>query len=259
MTTAATAGRGARTAVRLGIAVALLVAGCGSSVTDGSPSPTARPSPSATPSAAPTPSPSPPSPLPPAPAEAPAGTTWVETQEAGLLVPVPDGWTQVPPGDVLDPARRAELEQRFPGAVTLLAQADRLGDWADPVLLAVDPSAASQAGPLTANLSVLATQPSVTGPLLDFVAGFIADGIADTLDAPSPDRRKVVLPAGEAVELEFDVPPGEDGRPVTAIAWVIGAPGGTVLVTLMGSREALAGLEPDTLARAIVPLPDEVP
>jgi hypothetical protein len=178
--------------------------------------------------------------------------------EAGVRVPVPVAWDRVPPEDVLDPVRRADLEKRYPGAVTLLGQADRLGDWADPVLLAVDPATPADDA-FTANLSVLATGTAVSGPLLDFVAGFIADGIADTLGAPSPDRRKVALPAGEAVRLDFDVPPDAAGRPVDAVAWVIGTPGATVLVTLMGGEAVLADLDPDAIAQAIVPLPVEVP
>ncbi len=258
MTSAVTAGPGTRMAVRLGLAVALLVAGCGPSVPAPSPSPSARPSPDATPSARPTPGTTPSSAPPSAPPDAPAGTAWVEVPEAGIRVPVPVAWDRVPPEDVLDPGRRAELEQRYPGAVTLLGQADRLGDWADPVLLAVDPSTAAEDA-FTANMSVLATGTAVSGPLLDFVAGFIADGIAETLGAPSPAREKVDLPAGEAVRLDFDVPPDDAGRPVEAVAWVIGTPGATVLVTLMGGQAVLADLDPDAIAGAIVPLPVEVP
>jgi hypothetical protein len=180
--------------------------------------------------------------------------TWVDVPEAGIMVPVPDSWEQVPPGDLTDPDRRKDLEQRFPGTSALLEQADRLGNRAVPVLLAVDPSDASRSGSFATNLSVLATEPSVGGLLLDLVAGFIADGIAGTLGAPSPPRERVELPAGEAVRLEFDVPPSEDGRPMMAIAWVIGTPDATVLVTLMGSEAALASIRPDDLAGAITPL-----
>jgi hypothetical protein len=175
------------------------------------------------------------------------------------MVPVPASWEQIPPGDLTDPARRADLERRFPGTSTLMQQADRLGDRAVPVLLAVDPSEASGSGTFATNLSVLATQPSVGGFLLDFATGFIADGMAETLGAGSPAREHVDLPAGEAIRLDFDVPPDETGLPMAAIAWVIGAPGATVLVTMMGSEAALASIQPDAIADAIMPLADDVP
>jgi hypothetical protein len=185
--------------------------------------------------------------------------TWIEIPEAGIMVPVPASWEQIPPDDLADPDRRKDLERRFPGTFTLLEQADRLGDRAAPVLLAVDPSDASRSGSFVTNLSVLATEPSVGGLLLDLVAGFIADGIAETLGAPTPPSERVNLPAGEAIRLDFDVPPDEDGRPMTAFAWVIGAPGATVLVTLMGSEAALGDIRPDELAAAIRPLDGGAP
>lgn len=247
--------------VGLGLVAALVLAGCAAPPPSGSPepAPTTAPTPASTPTPVPTPPPTEPPASVPAPPDgsispAPPGTTWVELREAGIRIPVPDSWEQVPPGDLVDPERRDELERRFPGTAVLLEQADGLGDRAAPVLLAVDPSDASRSGSFATNLSVLATQPSVNGLLLDLAAGFIGDGIATTLGAPPPPRERIELPAGEAVRLELDVPPGEDGQAMTAIAWVIGAPGATVLVTLMGSEETLAGIGPDDLAGAITPL-----
>jgi hypothetical protein len=41
---------------------------------------------------------------------------------------------------------------------------------------------------------------------------------------------------------------------MVAVAWVVGAPGGTMLLTLLGPATALEALDPDDLANAIVPL-----
>lgn len=247
------AGDGARrrapSAWLVALLIALLAAGCGTGPSMPTPSPTATttPAPTATPA---TPVPS---------ADAPAGTTYAEVPGAGILLPVPESWVTVPAEDLVDPARRAELAERFPGAGQLIAEAGDLDGWATPVFLAADPSEAARSGPLAANLSVLATQPAVGGPLLDLAAGFIADGLAESLGATSdPARERIQLPVGEAIRLELDVPP-MGGEEIRAIAWVIGAPEATLLVTLMGPTAALGDLDPDALAEAIVPLPEGVP
>jgi hypothetical protein len=235
-------------AVALGILVA--VARCGA------PAPTSAPSPPPTPRRSPvaspivSPSPTPQSTERPSP---PAGTVAVDVPEAGVLIPVPAGWVQVPAADLTDPARRAELAAQYPGSDVLLAQTDRLDGRATPVLLAVDPTAAERSEPMAANLSVLVTQPSVNGPLLDIAAGFIADGMAESLGATgTPTKEHIELPAGEAVRIGLSLPP-RDGHPMSGTAWVVGASGGTMLVTLLGPASALAGLDPDALAAAIVP------
>lgn len=234
-------------AVILGILVA--AAGCGapSPTPPASQAPTLRPSPTEPPIASPPPTPPTAWPSP------PAGTVPVDVPEAGVLIPVPAGWVQVPADDLSDPARRAELAAQYPGSDALLAQTDRLDGQATAVLLAVDPTAAERSEPLAANLSVLVTQPSVGGPLLDLAAGFIADGMADGLGATgTPTREHVKLAAGEAVRIGLALPP-RNGHPMSATAWVVGAPGGTMLVTLLGPAGALAGLDPDAFAAAIVP------
>jgi hypothetical protein len=177
----------------------------------------------------------------------------VDIPEAAVLVPVPTGWVRVPASDLADPAKRAELAATYPGSAALLEQADRLGGQATPVFLAVDPTAADRGEPLAANLSVLVTQPSVGGALLDIASSFIADGMADSLGATTaPVRERVEMPAGEAVHIRLDVPP-RDGHEIVAEAWVVGAPGGTMLVTLLGPATGLGGMSPEAFARAIVP------
>ncbi len=251
--------RPAVVAALVALAIVGAVAGCGSPPNEppGTPSlaPTATPAPTPTPTA--TPSPATPSPTTqPSP---PAGTVLVDIPEGGVLLPVPAGWVQVPAGDLADPARRAELAALYPGSGTLLEQTDRLDGRATPVFLAVDPSAADRDEPLAANVSVLATQPSVGGTLLDIAASFIGDGMAETLGATAPPvRERVTIAAGDAVRIRMQVPP-RDGHEILATAWVIGAPGGTLLITLLGPEEALAGLDPDVLAAAIVPSTSRTP
>lgn len=221
----------------------------------GSPTPSATPPPSPAP-ATPSPTVSPTAPGSPTPSPSagalPPGTVVVDIPEAGIRLPVPAGWTQVPASDLADPAKRAELAAAYPGAGGLLEQADRLGSQAKAVFLAVDPTAAERGDPIAANLAVMVAQPSVGHPLLDLAAGFIADGMSETLGATGRGSRdRSDLPAGDAVRIRLDMPDLE-GLPMVAAAWVIGAPGGTVLVTLLGPERALGGLDPDALAAAIV-------
>lgn len=228
---------------------ACLVAGCASP--SPSPSPTDPPTPP--PTGSPTPTPSPTS-APSTDPGLPEGTVAVAVPEAGILLPVPAGWVLVPAADLADPARRAELAATYPGSAALLEQTERIGGQATPVFLAVDPTAADRSEPLAANLSVLVTQPSVGGPLLDLASGFIADGMADSLGATAgPTRERVELAAGEAVRIGLELPP-VDGHEIVAVAWVVGAPGGTMLLTLLGPATALGTLDPDDLAAAIVPV-----
>jgi hypothetical protein len=240
----------------LGIAVCLVLsaglAACGSPGASPTPAPTATP--------APTPTPTAPSTTPGAavssssPGALPPGTVAVEVPEAGVRLPVPAGWTQVPAADLTDPAKRAELAAAYPGAAALLEQADRLGSQAEAVFLAVDPTAAERGDPIAANLAVMVAQPAVGHPLLDFAAGFIADGMAESLGAiGGASRAPDDLPAGDGVRIRLDLPP-RDGLPMVATAWVVGAPGGTMLVTLLGPERSLDGLDPDALAAAIAPL-----
>lgn len=241
-------------AIRLGFAAALLVAGCAAPAPSATSPATPSPSPIATPSPRPTPSPSPTPP--PSP---PAGTAYVDIPEAGIRLPVPLGWVSLGAAALADPAVLDALPATYPGSGALLAAIDELGGRAEPVSLAADPSPASLAGPLASNLSVLVSQPSVGGFLLDFVAGFIADGLSGALGATGePARDRVQLPAGEAVRLRYAIP-AAGGEEIVAVAWVIGAPAGTLLVTLMGTASALGELDPDAIARAIVPVMDDAP
>ena len=182
----------------------------------------------------------------------------MDVPEAGVQVPVPVAWVQVPAADLTDPERRAELAATYPGSDVLLAQADRLNGQAIPVLLAVDPTAVERSEPIAANLSVLVTQASVRGSLLDLVAGFIANGMADSLDATETTQEHVQLAAGEAVRIGLSLPP-RDGHPMSGTAWVVAGPDATLLVTLLGPAGALEGLDPDALAAAIVPADGAVP
>jgi len=231
-----------RAAARVALALVLLAAGCGASST-----PTPRPTP--------TPPPPTPSPLATPVVTPPPGIALIDVPEAGIRIPVPGGWELVGAAALADPSVRDSLAATYPGSARLLAAIDQLGDRAEPVFLAADPSPASLAGPLASNLSVLVSQPSVGGFLLDFVAGFIADGLTEALGATDgPVRDRVDLPMGEAVRLRYALPAG-DGAQIEAVAWVIGAPAGTLLVTLMGTRAALGELDPDAIAGAIVPVP----
>jgi hypothetical protein len=245
--------RGVRSAIGLGLAgLLLLTAGCGTTAPTATPPPTPSPAPEPTPTATP-PAPTA-SPSASAPPTAPPGTTYLDIPEAGIRLPVPDGWEPIGADVLADPAAREVIAARYPGSGKLLGALDQLGSRAEPVFLAADPSAASLAGPLASNVSVLVSQPSVDGVLLDIAAGFIGDALTDVLGASGePSRERVTLRVGEAVHFRYAIP-AADGGEVVADAWVIGAPRGTLLVTLMGTASTLGALDPDAVAGAIVPL-----
>lgn len=239
------------------VAVTPLAAGCGApgpaTAPPGTPSPTPSPTPTAAPpTATPVATAS-------APPVAPPGTAFVDVPEAGIRLPVPVGWESVGADVLTDPDARATLAAKYPGSGKLLGSLDKLGGRAKPVFLAADPSPASLASPLAPNIAVLVSQPSVGGFLLDFAAGFIGDGLTDVLGATEdPVRDRIQLPVGEAVRFRYTIP-AANGEEIVAVAWVIGAPGGTLLVTLMGTASALGDLDPDTVAAAIVPLTGGAP
>lgn len=228
------------------------VAGCASPVPTPPPTPSpvpATPAPTQAPTDAPTPSPT----AAPTPGEAPPGTVLVDIPDAGLRMPVPAGWEQLDAGALGDPARREEIVARYPGAGALLDAAAEMGEQAVPAFAAFDPAA----GPdvmLTPNIAVLVSQPSVGGPLLDLVAGFVGGGLEDAFGAEETARERLATPLGEAVRLEYALPPA-GGTAMTAVEYLVGAPAGTLLVSVMGPADVIAALDPDSLVGALVPLP----
>lgn len=188
---------------------------------------------------------------PPTPAPAPPGMTLVAVPEAGIALPVPDGWRKVSAADLADPAIRQDLATRYPGAGSLLEAAEAMGDRAEIAFLAVDPADQST-GTMPASIAVLVSQPSVRGLLLDLVSGFISDGFQDVLGAGKPERDRVETPLGRAVRLAFALPLSE---PSEALAWVVGAPAGTILVSVMGPTAVLDELDPDALVAATSAVP----
>jgi hypothetical protein len=129
-----------------------------------------------------------------------------------------------------------------------------MGDRATPVFVAVDPAAATRHDHLAADIAVLVSQPSVGGPLLDFVAGFIDTGFRDAFGAGEPERARVGTPVGEAIRFRYRLPGGGD-TPPAAVAWVIGAPAGTLLISVMGPSDIVADLDPDSLIASMTALP----
>jgi len=235
----------ARTA--LALTVVLAVAACGVAVAPPV-SPTATPLPSPTPSPSPTATPTTRPPT-----SAPAGMTSVAIPAAGISLPVPDAWKQVDAGDLADPSIRTDIAATYPGASRLLKAAEAMGGRATPAFVALDPSAAGTTASLTPNIAVLVSPQSVSGLLLDLVAGFIGSGFADAFEATETERERVQTPVGEAVRLRYSLPGG--GTPLEAAVWVIGAPSGTLLVSMMGPVDVLADLDPEAIMAATARLP----
>ena len=233
----------------LSLAACLVVAGCGPS-----PSPVAT---RAIRSEAPIRSPSPVA----ASARPPAlpGTSLVPLPDAGILLPVPLGWRTLSAAEVSDPDVRADLALTYPGMGRLFEAFDAVGSRASPAFMALDPAMAGSAEPITANLSVLVSQPSVGGPALDLVAALICEGLTTFLGATgSPSREHRQLPIGEGVRCAYDVA-AEGGGSVSAVSWVIGAPAGTLLVTLAGPARSLGEVTADAVAGSIEALPSPAP
>lgn len=234
----------------LGIAVAAMVAGaCGATASGsgrpGSPSWTDPSTAGPTPSLAPRPTPSPTAAAPMTP---PPGTSLVEIPAAGIAVPVPDGWQQLQAADLADPAARRDLATTYPGAASILEAIVAAGDRAEVVFLAIGP-AGPEADAVPPNIAVLVSQPSVSGLLLDFVTGFIDEGLQDLLDLGEPERGRVDTPVGEAIRLEYAMPAAK-GAPARFVAWVIGAPDATLLITTITPIASGATVDPDALISA---------
>ena len=65
------------------------------------------------------------------------------------------------------------------------------------------------------------------------------------------ERSSARTPLGDAVRLSYQSRPA---KPVT-VAWVVGAPRGTLLISTMGLARASDGLEPDAIIAALAPIP----
>ena len=129
-----------------------------------------------------------------------------------------------------------------------------MGERAAPAFIAVDPSAATTGVALAANIAVLVSQPSVGGLLLSVVAGVVDSGFRDAFDAEAPARDRVETPLGDAIRLRYDLP-AVDGTPLEAHVWLISAPAGTLVISVMGTADVVAGLDPDALIAASRVLP----
>jgi hypothetical protein len=219
----------------LGMAAIVALAGC-------TPTPPTRGA-GATTAAEPTPTASARETSDPAP---PPGTTQVEIPAAGISLAIPDGWRQVTGTELADPAVRADLAGTYPGAGSLLEVTDAMGNRATPAFIAVDPSAAETDVPLAANIAVLVSQPSVSGPLLALVAGFVDAGFRDAFGAPTPGRDRVETPLGDAIRIRYELS-GGDATPLEAHVWLIGAQAGTLVISVMGAADVVAELDPDAL------------
>ena len=215
------------------------------------PTSTATPAP---PSRTPSSTPDPASPSTTPPPSPPPGTGAVDIPEAGLRLPVPASWAAVDAEALADAAALAELAERYPGAGSLLDAVASMGDRAVPVFAAFDPGADGSSTPLTSTIAVLVSQPSVGGPLLDLVAGFVGAGFEDAFDAEEVARSRVATPLGEAVRLEHALAP-VDGTELVAVTWLVGAPRGTLLISVLGTRDAVAAMDPDAIIAGAALLP----
>ena len=178
----------------------------------------------------------------------------VDVPSAGVRLPVPETWEQVGEAALADEDARADLVARYPGLASLLEAAGQLGDRATPALLVLDPSAEGADVAITPTVAVLVAQPPVQGPLLDFVAGFVGDGLAETFGSAAPAKERVVTPIGDAIRMTFELPP--DGpTALAATAWVVGAEKATVVVVVVGLADAGPAANPSVLIDAAEPLP----
>ncbi|MDH4141336.1 MAG: hypothetical protein OEV61_01885 [Chloroflexota bacterium] len=175
----------------------------------------------------------------------PSGSSEAAIDEAGITLPLPDGWQRLGAADLGDPAVRDGLAADYPGASAMLDAADAVSGRADLVFLAVAPTGQG-AGTAPANVAVLTSQPPVSGLLLDIASGFIDGGFQDALGVGEPERTRLDTPVGEAIRLEYAMPvAGSAG--LLMVAWVIGAPDATLLVTAMTPAGSISGFDPDAM------------
>jgi hypothetical protein len=147
----------------------------------------------------------------------PSGSSEAAIDEAGITLPLPDGWQRLGAADLGDPAVRDGLAADYPGASAMLDAADAVSGRADLVFL-----------------------------LLDIASGFIDGGFQDALGVGEPERTRLDTPVGEAIRLEYAMPvAGSAG--LLMVAWVIGAPDATLLVTAMTPAGSISGFDPDAM------------
>ena len=167
---------------------------------------------------------------------------------------MPDGWEQADAEALGDPDRRADLVARYPGADALLAAAAEMGDRAVPAFVALDPSTAGT-GCRTGLQRRRARRPAVGqwAPARPR-GGVHRRRVQGRVPAEETARERVATPLGEAVRLEYALAP-RDGLALTAVEYVIGAPAGTVLVSVLGPADVVASLEPDAFVAAMEAMP----
>ncbi len=175
----------------------------------------------------------------------PSGSSEAAIDEAGISLPVPDGWQRLGAADLGDPAVRDGLAADYPGTSAMLDAADAVSGRADLVFLAVAPTGQG-AGAAPANVAVFTSQPPVSGLLLDIASGFIDGGFQDALGVGEPERTRIDTPVGEAIRLEYALPVAGSAR-LLMVAWVIGAPNATLLVTAMTPPGSVSGFDPDAM------------
>lgn len=182
-----------------------------------------------------------------APLELPPGTGLVDVPVAGVSLPVPVGWRTFSGAQLADPAFRTELAGAFPNGPTLMKALESASGRAELVFLAVETPAPSGGG-APASVALFVSQPSVSGPLLDFVAGFVDAGFRETLGLGMARRSHERTRVGEAVKLDYRGAPG--AGPLT-VAWLVGARRGTLLIATMDPSRSVPALDPDALVKSL--------
>ena len=170
----------------------------------------------------------------------------VDVPAAGLRLPVPEGWELADAEALDDPARRADIVARYPGADALLAAAAEMGDRAVPAFAAFDPRLPARTSRWPPTSPCSSPSRRSAGRCWTSSRGSSAAGFKDAFGAEETARERVATPLGEAVRLEYALPP-RDGVALTAVEYVIGAPAGTVLVSVLGPADVVASLDPDAL------------
>ena len=106
------------------------------------------------------------------------------------------GWETLGAEALADPAAREAIAAKYPGSGKLLGGAGPARQPRGAGVPRRRPVPGVAGRPAGANVSVLVSQPSVGGLLLDFVAGFIADALTDVLGATADPAQRAGAAAG---------------------------------------------------------------
>jgi hypothetical protein len=134
----------------------------------------------------------------------PEGWRTHDVPASDVSINVPAEWLALGDDELDDPASRAKLEDRFPGARGLFAAIEGQGDRVDLQFLSIDPAGRGSPG-IPATVTVVGVEPRVPSIGLEIGTGLVLDGLDATLEMETePRTSRITTPVGDAMRFSFD-------------------------------------------------------